>query len=248
MVAGRNWYDLDLYYLIKTEAKYRFYSNAVGGSWAIDCALPVSFLGFSRQWLRRRNMVSLTTLSTGASTFSMPRMECLQTKNRDRFWFEIVKNAPTRLRRNDCKKLKEWILYGQNQKNPALTNAQINIVLKKILRPSMVKFFNSPVVAESHQNCTLEFNWSQVGSSLVHNRRSRVSLSDELYAQFYVGLGSTSRPALVPGDPESRCETIFCRHAWSTFRISHFATHYHFPSERYFTGKQHIPTVFSTLD
>jgi len=31
-------------------------------------------------------------------------------------------------------------------------------------------------------------------------------------------------------------------------QISHFAPHHNFPSERYFTGRQHIPTVFAMLD
>src|SRR5271169_6006110 len=43
-------------------------------------------------------------------------------KNRDQFWFEVVKNALAKLRENDCEQLKQWILYEQNQKIPTLTN------------------------------------------------------------------------------------------------------------------------------
>jgi hypothetical protein len=80
------------------------------------------------------------------------------SKNRNQFWFEVVKNALAKLRENDCEQLKQRILYEQNQKIPTLTNAQINTTLKKILRPSMTKFFDPPVVIESLRQCTLKFN------------------------------------------------------------------------------------------
>lgn len=77
---------------------------------------------------------------------------------RDQFWYEVVKNALVKLRENDCEQLKQWVLYQQNQKIPILTNAKINTALKKILRPSMTKFFNSPIVIESLRQCTMRFN------------------------------------------------------------------------------------------
>jgi len=38
-VAGRIRYDLDLHYLIMTEAWPDFYSNGLGSGWAIACRL-----------------------------------------------------------------------------------------------------------------------------------------------------------------------------------------------------------------
>lgn len=78
-------------------------------------------------------------------------------KNRDDFWYEVVKNGLEKLRENDCHQLKEWLLYGQNLKIPTLTNAQINTALKKILRPPMLKFFQSPVIERSLCQSTFKF-------------------------------------------------------------------------------------------
>ena len=55
------------------------------------------------------------------------------TKNRNQFWFEVIKNALTKLRENDREKLRKWLLYQQNEEIPTLTNGEINEALKEII-------------------------------------------------------------------------------------------------------------------
>ena len=72
--------------------------------------------------------------------------------NRDQFWFEVVKSSLAKLRENDCEQLKQWILYGEKEKVPTLTNDDINVAIKDILRPSVEKFFKFPVTSLIRQS------------------------------------------------------------------------------------------------
>src|SRR5437762_3636006 len=92
------------------------------------------------------------------NNFLHSKDETSAMKNRNQFWFEVIKNALAKLRENDCEKLRKWLLYQQNEKIPTLTNGEINTALKEILRPSMTKFFQSSAVAEWLHQCTVEFN------------------------------------------------------------------------------------------
>ena len=153
MVPGRKRYDLDLHYL-------RPNMNSIPMPWAAAGRLRVAcFLaGFFEAMATHMKPGKFDKLEHWRNNFLHAEDGVSANKNRDKFWFEVVKNALAKLRENECEQLKEWILFGQNQKDPSLTNAQINIALKKILRPSMVKFFNSPVITESLPHCILEFN------------------------------------------------------------------------------------------
>src|SRR5436190_13595876 len=134
--------------------------NSIPMPWAAAGRLRVAcFLaGFFEAMLARMKSGELDNLEHWRNNFLHAEDGVSANKNRDQFWFEVVKNALVKLRENDCEQLKEWILYGQTQKDPTLTNAQINTALKKILRPSMVRFFNSRVVTESLRHSTFEFN------------------------------------------------------------------------------------------
>ena len=169
-------------------------------------------------------------------------------KNRDQFWFEVVKNALTKLRENDCEQLKQWILYKQNQKIPTLTNAQINTVLKKILRPSMAKFFDSPVVIESLRQCTMKFNGREWDLPFLFIVDEAAYLYQTNYMHSFMWVLDQSVVQLCREIRSPAAKRFFLVMLGTHSQISHFEPHHNFPSERYFTGRQHIPTVFSTLD
>ena len=170
-------------------------------------------------------------------------------KNRDQFWFEVVKKALSKIRENDCEQLKQWILYGQDQKVPTLTNAQISVALKKILRPSMAKFFNSPVITESLRHCTLEFNGRKWDLPFLFIVDEAAYLYQTNYMHSFMWVLDQPVVQLLYQEIRSKAAKLFFVLMLGTHsQISHFAPHHNFPSERYFTGRQHIPTVFAALD
>lgn len=175
--------------------------------------------------------------------------EVSANNNRSQFWYEVVKNALTKLRDNDCELSREWILYGQKQKIPELTNAQINTALKKILRPSMSNFFNSPVVTDSLRQCTVKFNdheWD-LPFLFIIDEAAYLYRTNYMHSFMWV-LDQPVVQILYQDIDNPAAKRFFVLMLDTHSQISHFAPHHNFPSERYFDGRQHIPTVFSTLD
>jgi len=171
-------------------------------------------------------------------------------KNRDQFWFEVVKKALSKLRENDCKQLKQWILYGRaTESEPKLANHEIGAALQKILRPSMLKFFESPIVTESLRHCSVEFNgrkWDLPFLFIV-DEAAYLYQTNYLHSFMWV-LDQPVVQILYQDILGPAAKRFFVLMLGTHSQISHFTPHHNFPSERYFTGKQHIPTVFATLD
>ena len=170
-------------------------------------------------------------------------------KNRDQFWFEVVKNALSILRENNCKQLKQWILYGGGQKGPTLTNRQISAALKKVLRPSMRKFFESPIVAESLRHCSLEFQGRKWDLPFLFIVDEAAYLYQTNYMHSFMWVLDQPVVQLLYQEIASpAAKRFFVLLLGTHSQISHFTPHQNFLSEQYFTERQHIPTVFAALD
>jgi hypothetical protein len=170
------------------------------------------------------------------------------TKNRDLFWFEVTKNALAKVRENDCDRLKRWLLYQQNKSIPTLTNGEINIALKEILQPSMTKFFTSSIVAKWLDRCTFEFNNRQWDLPFMFIIDEAAYFYQTNYMHSFMWVLDQPVVQLLQEIKNPVTRRFFVLMLGTHSQISHFAPHYNFPSERYFTGRQHIPTVFSALD
>ena len=217
---------------------------AAAGRLRVACFLS----GFFEAMATQMQPGNFDKLEHWRNDFLHSKDEISATKNRNQFWFEVVKNALAKLREKDCQQLRQWLLYQHSKPIPTLTNGLINTALKEILRPSMTKFFTSSVVAEWLRQCTFEFNRRKWDLPFLFIIDEAAYLYQTNYMHSFMWVLDQPVVQLLLEIREPATKQFFVLMLGTHSQISHFAPHYNFPSERYFTGKQHIPTVFSALD
>jgi hypothetical protein len=182
--------------------------------------------------------------------------------NRNQFWKDVVTAALYELRPesdNGNRKLMEsWL--NQDPK-PTIPNHIIDRDLQKILEAPIKQFFNHPVTTQCLAESTTLFRGPSGRSSATEQVVPFLFIVDEaafLYQSNYMDsfMWVLDQPIVniltkLQTDPEvlnDNASNFFILMLGTHSQISHFTPHYTYPSERYFTGEQHITSVFVSLD
>ena len=170
--------------------------------------------------------------------------------NRKKFWYDVVKASLALLYADEGKMQNSWL--GREGEDATLSNLNILDALKDILRPSMANFFTNKTINAflAHSKRPM---WTR---NSILAKLPFLLIIDEAAYLFHTNYMHSFMWVL--DQPIMKILTEDMHHIKSTSQffilmlgthsqISHFAPHYYFPSERYFDGGQHIPSVFLSL-
>jgi len=175
-------------------------------------------------------------------------------ENRRQFCCDVVTVALHELRpgSNNRKTMEIWLNQGPE---PNISNDAINDEIKKILKEPMDSFFTHPVTLECLAQSTTPFYGATGRSTPKDEVVPFLFIIDEaayLYQSNYMHsfMWVLDQPimSILTEMRTPAASNFFVLMLGTHSQISHFAPHYTFPSERYFTGEQHIPSVFLSLD
>ena len=179
-------------------------------------------------------------------------------ENRRQFWYDVITAALYELRPGGGTRqlMNTWLF--QKSKEPTLTNDTINLALQTVLQESMKEFFSHPVT----QTCLDESRAPFYGLTgkrpptdeilpflLVIDEAAYLYQTNYMHSFMWVldqPIMSILRMTEMKVYPAA--SNFFVLMLGTHSQISHFAPHHIFPSERYFTGKQFIASVFLSLD
>ena len=196
-------------------------------------------------------------------------------ENRRQFWYSVTTAALHELRSNsENRKLMESWLY-QNPE-PTISNEKINRHLMRILKKPIKQFFNHPVITECLRRSLKLFRgpWERSSSSeqpvpflFIIDEAAHLFQSNYMHSFMWVldqpimkilsklqigdldisndDLDISNNDLDIPNDNASN---FFILMLGTHSQISHFAPDYTYPSARYFSEKQYIPSVFLSLD
>jgi hypothetical protein len=174
---------------------------------------------------------------------------------RRQFWRDVINVALHNLQPGtENRTLMESWLY---QDEPSVTNDAINLQLQWILRGPIQKFFEHPVTTQCLDESRKPFHGPSGRASPIQQVVPFLFIMDEaayLYQQNYMHsfmwvLDQPIMKILSAIYASNRnASNFFVLMLGTHSQISHFAPHHVYPSERYFTGAQHIASVFLSMD
>ncbi len=180
--------------------------------------------------------------------------------NHKKFWHDVVMAALHELHPNSKNhQLMESWLYQDPE--PTIANDIINQDLQKILKEPIEQFINHPVTTKCLAQSTTLFQGPSGRAKATEQIVPFLFIMDEaayLYQPNYMHsfmwvLDQPIMKILTKLQTNSSIENtnvsnFFVLMLGTHSQISHFAPHHTYPSEQYFTGEQHIPSVFLSLD
>ena len=177
--------------------------------------------------------------------------------NRRQFWHDVITAALYELRPNSHNRqmIESWL----NQNEPKITNKEINRHLESILMKPIHKFFNHPITNECLRESQRPFHGPSGRASPIQQVVPFLLIVDEaahLYQSNYMHsfMWVLDQPIMrilskmQTDTPTINASNFFVLMLGTHSQISHFAPHYVYPSERYFTGEQYIASVFLSMD
>lgn len=172
---------------------------------------------------------------------------------RREFWRDVITAALHNLRPGSTNRtlMESWL----NQDKPSITNKEINWHLQSILRGPIQKFFEHPVTTRCLVESRKPFHGSSGENSPIQQVVPFLLIVDEaahLYQANYMPsfMWVMDQPIMkiLSEIYNSNTSNFFVLMLGTHSQISHFAPHYVYPSERYFTGAQYIASVFLSMD
>ena len=177
--------------------------------------------------------------------------------NRRAFWHDVITAALYELRPNSVngQLMESWL----KQNDPRITNREINRHLQSILIEPIKQFFDHPVTNQCLNESKRLFHGPSGRASATEEVVPFLLIVDEaahLYQSNYMHsfMWVLDQPIMKilsrmqTDTPNTSASNFFVLMLGTHSQISHFAPHYIYPSERYFTGKQYITSVFLSMD
>jgi len=178
-------------------------------------------------------------------------------ESRREFWEDVITAALHQMRTNskNRRRMESWL----NQDKPRITNEEINSYLESILKEPINKFFNHTVTDQCLQDSQKPFHGFSGKDSPTQGVVPFLFIVDEaahLYQANYMHsfMWVLDQPIMrilskmLETSTTTNASNFFVLMLGTHSQISHFAPHYIYPSERYFTGKQYIASVFLSMD
>ena len=156
---------------------------------------------------------------------------------RNQFWYDVIKESLSILRASDLQRI--WWKYFENR-----TNASIKWTLMNILEPEMTIFFNHPVT----KACLSETRKTDLPFLLIIDEAAYLYQTNYMHSFMWVLDEPVVGVLRKLGQYCPQAKKFFVLMLGTHSQISHFAPDYIYPSERYFTGNQSLPSVFLSLD
>jgi hypothetical protein len=175
--------------------------------------------------------------------------------NRRVFWKDVITVARHELRPNsEIGQLME-IWLKQDPKQPKITNEEINQALRTILEGPVTDFIKNPITKKCLNDSIREFCGVSGRARATNAVVPFLFIVDEaayLYETHYMHsfMWVLDQPimSILASLGNREASNFFVLMLGTHSQISHFAPHNTYPSERYYTGEQFIPTVFLSLD
>jgi hypothetical protein len=177
--------------------------------------------------------------------------------SRKQFWRDVITAALHILRpgSDNRQTMESWL----NQTNPDITNAEINSYLESILMEPIQKFLIHPVTNQCLHDSKRPFHGPSGKASPIREVVPFLLIVDEaahLYQSNYMHsfMWVLDQPVMrilsgmQAATPTTNASNFFVLMLGTHSQISHFSPHSIYPSERYFTGEQYIPSVFLSMD
>ena len=157
---------------------------------------------------------------------------------RDEFWYNVIKVSLAILKKSNLQET--WWKEYKNR-----SNANIKDTLMKILAPAMLDFFEHPCT----KACLSAMKRPDLPFLLIIDEAAYLYHTNYMHGFMWV----LDEPVVAnlskmgnEGCPQAK--EFFVLMLGTHSQISHFAPDYIFPSERYFSGRQSLPSVFLSLD
>ena len=175
-------------------------------------------------------------------------------ENRRQFCWDVVTAALHELRpgSKNRKTMEIWLNQGPE---PNIPNKSINDEIKKILKEPMEEFFTHSVTLECLAQSKAPFYGTTGRSTPKDEITPFLFIIDEAaylyqsnYMHTFMWVLDQPMMSILAEMHTPAASNFFVLMLGTHSQISHFAPHYTFPSERYFTGEQYIPSVFLCLE
>ena len=156
---------------------------------------------------------------------------------RNQFWYDVIEASLAILKQSNLQPT--WRIEFEDR-----TNAVIKEKLKEILQPEMTAFFNHPIT----KACLSEMRKADLPFLLIVDEAAYLYQTNYMHSFMWV-LDEPLVEILTEMNVECpEANKFFMLMLGTHSQISHFAPDYIYPSERYFTEKQSLPSVFLSLD
>jgi hypothetical protein len=230
-------------------------NDAVPRPWAAGARLRVAcfFVGLFNTIVKYMNLATYNSVENWRKNF-LHSGEPEAIENRKKFWRDVITAALYELRPDSKNRrmMESWL----NQDDPSVTNKVIYTYLKSILIKPIKEFFDHTVTNQCLDKCKRLFRGSSGRGSATEQVVPFLFIVDEaahLYQSNYMHsfmwvLDQPIMEILSKMESNSNASNFFVLMLGTHSQISHFAPHYVYPSERYFTGEQYITSVFLSLD
>ena len=156
---------------------------------------------------------------------------------RNEFWYNVIKASLAILKKSNLQET--WWKENENR-----SNTDIKEKLMKILEPAMIAFFNHP----STKMCLSEMRRSDLPFLLIIDEAAYLYQTNYMHSFTWVldepVVANLTKMRLA----YPQVNQFFVLMLGTRPQISHFAPDYTYPSERYFTETQSIPSPFLSLD
>jgi hypothetical protein len=180
--------------------------------------------------------------------------------NRQEFWKNVVEAALRELRPGTKSRdvMERWLTQ---EPSPLTSNRKIGAYLTLILEKPITRFFRHRVTKQCLDMSKASFKGSSGRDAIVQQVVPFLFIVDEaahLHQSNYIHsfmwvldqpiTEILSKIQVPSGGPHASSSDFFVLILGTHSEISHFAPHYIYPSERFFLGKQYIPSVFLSMD
>ena len=156
---------------------------------------------------------------------------------RNEFWYNVIKASLAILKKSNLQET--WWKENENR-----SNADIKEKLMMILEPAMIAFFNHP----STKMCLSDMRRSDLPFLLIIDEAAYLYQTNYMHSFIWVLDEPVVANLTKMGLDYPQANQFFVLMLDTHSQISHFAPDYIYPSERYFAGKQSLPSVFLSLD
>ena len=156
---------------------------------------------------------------------------------RNEFWYDVIKTSLAILKKSNLQET-WWKKYEKR------TNADIKEMLMKILEPAMIAFFKHPCT----KACLSAMRRTDLPFLLIIDEAAYLYQTNYMHSFMWVLDEPVVANLRKMGPDYPQANQFFVLMLGTHSQISHFAPDYIYPSERYFTGTQSLPSVFLSLD
>src|SRR5579859_570192 len=229
--------------------------SAVPRPWAAGARLRVAcfFVGLFKTMVDYMNQGICDHVWKWRTLFLHSGSNALE-ENRRQFCWDVVTAALHELRpgSKNRKTMEIWLNQGPK---PNISNQSINDELTKILKEPMEEFFTHSVTLECLAQSKRPFYGTTGRSTPKDEVTPFLFIIDEAaylyqsnYMHSFMWVLDQPMMSILAEMQTPAASNFFVLMLGTHSQISHFAPHYTFPSERYFTGEQYIPSVFLSLE